>query len=93
MEMVQVSGVVSKETAKAVYVAMIWIDGGGGDGGGEWLPKSQLHNMTRGDRFPNHRSDGTTEWRYEFSAEMPEWLARKVMPPKTGPIPVATTPW
>lgn len=91
--LVAVSGIISKETAKAVYVAMIWIDGGGGDGGCVWIPKSQLHELTRGKPFPNHRADKTTEWRTEFSAQMPEWLARKVMPAKTGPIPMAQRPW
>lgn len=91
-QMVPVEGVISRETEKAVYVAMIWVDGGGASGGAVWIPKSQLHGLTRGQPFVNHRPNGD-ETRTEFSAEMPEWLARQVMPPKTGPVHCATKPW
>lgn len=91
--LVPVEGVISRETEKAVYVAMIWMEGGGGSGGCVWIPKSQLQGLTRGTPFVNPIPGGRDEIRTEFSAEMPEWLARKVMPPKTGPVPVATRPW
>lgn len=90
--MVEVSGIISRETEKAVYVAQIYYIGGGGDGGGEWLPKSQLSGLVCGEAFPNHLPH-RTEWRREFTATIPAWLARKVMPPRTGPVPFATRPW
>lgn len=93
MQMVAVEGVISRETEKAVYVAMIWATGGGLSGGCVWVPKSQLRGLTRGKPFVNPIPGGRDETRTEFSAEMPEWLAFRVMPPKTGPVPMATKPW
>lgn len=90
---VEVEGVISRETDKAVYVAMIWAAGGGLSGGCVWLPKSQLSGLTRGKTFINHIPGGRSERRCEFAACIPEWLAYKVMPPKTGPVPTATKPW
>lgn len=91
--MIEVEGIVSRETEKAVYVAMIFAVGGRLNGGGEWLPKSQLAGLTFGAPFANHLPGGRTEWRREFSASLPEWLARKVMPAATGPVPHAQRPW
>ena len=97
--MVEVGGILvtSKQTEKAIYAAQIvrsfdgQLIGAGADA--QWLPKSLLHGVVLGETFDNVRNDGTIETRREFTASVPEWLARKLFPVRRGPIPMATKPW
>lgn len=91
--MIAISGylVMTKRTAKAVYAAMVFLgdfQGSGGDA--QWLPLSQLHGLIVGDEFEGaHRG----EKRAEFHATVPVWLAKKLFPSRTDPIPFAQRPW
>jgi hypothetical protein len=92
---VEVSGILvtSKQTDKAVYVAQIYLgDCQGTSGDAQWMPKSAFSSLVLGETFHNHTPSGT-EVRREFTARIPSWLARKVIPQKTGPIAYAQRPW
>lgn len=89
--MVAVAGVVvtSKQTAKAIYVAQLYLsECQGSTGDAQWMPKSVFESIEIGESFSNG-----TEVRREFTALIPAWLARKVLSQRPGPVPYATRPW
>lgn len=89
--MVAVAGVVvtSKQTAKAIYVAQLYLgECQGSTGDAQWMPKGVFENLELGETFHNG-----AETRREFTATIPAWLARKVIPVKSGPTPYAHRPW
>lgn len=90
----RIEGVISKETAKAYYLAIChYAEGGAHEFEPCWIPKSQMSDVRTGEAFDNYRNNRVVETRREFSATVPAWLASKIMPPRRGPIPMAQRPW
>lgn len=83
----------TRETAKAVYVTQFFMgDFAGTSADSQWLPKSQLSDVVLGKSEVFHDGKGEKTIT-EFHARIPMWLANKLFPVRTGPIPYATRPW